>query len=105
MSCISTNTNYVLISKNSSNNLTINYPVRIHSTKNCTCVRIKSNISMVRMEINEKIVFVVEKLFHDEKYKNCPSMVYVTKDNDDNDFEAATALVFLFKTCVDMRKK
>ncbi|XWV24765.1 putative divergent NUDIX hydrolase [Tupanvirus deep ocean] len=92
------------LEESGSNNLSINYPIRLHSASDCKCIRIKNKLLNVKLKVDEQVVFILEKLWDDGEYKHCPPYVYITKKKDSNNDEANTALGILFGTSLEKRR-
>lgn len=59
----------------------IEYPVRLHTKNTCNCVRIQSKIGLLKLDDDEEIIYVIEKLWDDEIFRNFPKLVYITNKN------------------------
>ncbi|XWV26008.1 putative divergent NUDIX hydrolase [Tupanvirus soda lake] len=97
-------TSLKLEEKEKSHTLSINYPVRLHCTSNCTCYRIKKKLLSVKLKVDEQVVFILERLWNDEEYKHCPPYVYITRKKDCDNDEANSALGILFADTLEKRK-
>lgn len=83
----------------------INYPVRIHEIKICKCKRIQTKILSLKLNINQQIIYIIEKLWNDEIYKKFPNFIYISdKINDLDHNNADKILNFLFEESAYMRR-
>lgn len=81
----------------------INYSVRIHDLNLCACNRIISIISNVKVKKNEKIVYVIERLWHDQK--DMPRMIYIKEKKSEHcDEDAYSILKTLFEKSNENRQ-
>ena len=79
----------------------IDYPVKLHNMKDCKCRRILSKIKEQLLEKNEKVAFVVEKIWHDEEYKDKIDFYFITIQSKDQ--SPNNALEYLFCKSKDSR--
>ncbi|MEM0354012.1 MAG: hypothetical protein QXW79_00385 [Thermoplasmata archaeon] len=65
----------------------INYPVRIHRANICQCIRIKEVTKQLCLKGNENVVFIIERLWDDDIYKNFPKIMCLTSCDYDENFD------------------
>lgn len=82
----------------------INYPVRVHKGKFCNCKRIQKKMFLTKLKPEQKIVYIIEKIWHNDYNKRFPNLILITDNtNDEKNTNADMILHTLFQKSLTSR--